>query len=188
MRSREQAQADIAAYELAAREAAAWGEVRDRLLIGAAQACRDDLGLSIRDASDELQVSKSTLARTAWKDHRAIHKGTEMSDLARQHQDEVWIKVGLGAAASPEAQCAAGLITEHERDAMLDRMRRGRTPIPAQIREAVVAHPGIKSSDLPQMIVFVCAVARVPDLRHHADAAECTVDEDGRWWPMDQAR
>ncbi len=173
----------MAAYELAAREAAAWAEVRDRLLVVAAHACRDELGMSVRDAADELQISKSTLARTVWKDNRAISNEFGMSDLAREHQDQVWIKVGLGGCASPEAQCAAGLITEYERDTMLDQMQRARISIPTQIREAVSKYPGISNIELPRMIVMAYAQGRTPDLRHHAEAAECTVDVDGRWWP-----
>lgn len=186
MESAELVQADLAAYELAAREAAAWTEVRDRFLTVAADACRNDLGMSIRDAADELRISKSTLARTVWKDNRAISDGSGMSDLALEHQDQVWIKVGLGGCASPEAQCAAGLITEYERDALLDQMRRARTSISTQISEAVSKYPGISNIELPRMIVMASAPGKTPDLRHHADAAQCTVDADGRWWPKTQ--
>lgn len=54
--------------------------------------------------------------------------------------------------------------------------------IPHQIREVVGKYPGISNVDLPRMLVMA-ALATVPDLRRHAEAARCKVDVDDRWWP-----
>ena len=91
--------------------------------------------------------------------------------------------MGLHRAASPDAQYEAGLIDEFERDALLDGTRRAQTPITEQIRDVVRRFPGIDSLELPRLIVMARLTGAVPDLRHHAEEAECLVDGARHWWP-----
>lgn len=169
----------LAAYDIAAAQADAWAEVRDRRLRAAVSICQDDLKMSLRATAKELSVSKSTLARHYWNTMRPAEP---MSGRASEFEDEILIGVGLGQLASPQARFAAGLITEFERDGLLDSDRRRQMPIPAQIREAVEKFPGIANLDLPRMIEMAIPKGTVPDLRRHAETARCKVDVDGQWW------
>lgn len=171
----------IAAYQAAAAEADAWKEVRDRLMWAAARVYRTELGMSLRATAADLGVSKSTLARHAWTEQPSL--SDTQSPRARALEDEILIRVGLDALASPQARFAAGLINEYERDALLDHARRQQMPLPDQIREAVETYPGIRNLDLPRMIALAIPEGTVPDLRSHAEAAQCHVDVDSRWWP-----
>ena len=187
---RHRAQADLAAYTIARNEAAAWAAARDVIADCATSSCRDILGMSIRETANELGISRSTLARTMWKgisgsDHSSM--SAEVADLHRKHLDEVWIRVGQPESASPEGQFAAGLIDEFERDAQLDIGRRAMVPIAEQIRDAVRRYPGVDSVDLPRLLVWGFG-SRFPDLRHHAEDAECMVDGSRRWWPTKTVR
>lgn len=137
--------------------------------------------MSLRATAADLGVPKSTLARHAWTERPNLPD--TKSPRVRALEDEILIRVGLDTHASPQARFAAGLINEYERDALLDNARRQQMPIPNQIREAVETYPGIRNLDLPRMIFFPVAEGTVPDLRSHADAAQCTVDVDDRWWP-----
>lgn len=170
----------LAAYDIAAAEADAWAEVRDRRLRAAVSICQDELKMSLRATASELSVSKSTLARHYWN---TVRPAEPISGRAAQFDDEILIRAGLGQLASPQARFAAGLITEFERDSLLDSDRRRQMPIPAQIREAVGKFPGIANLDLPRMIEMAIPKGTVPDLRRHAEAARCKVDVDGQWWP-----
>lgn len=182
--ARQNAQATLAAHEIARREAETWTAVRDHIAVSATDACRDDLGMSLRQTSRELGISRTTLARTLWKGHSDVPQTPdEIADLKTEYLDGVWIKVGLHRSASPDAQYEAGLIDEFERDALLEGSRRARIPIEEQIRDVVRRFPGIDSLDLPQMIVMARMKGTVPDLRHHAEEAECLVDGARRWWP-----
>lgn len=181
----EQAQAYIAAYELADREAATWSEVRDHQMWLAALTCQQQLGMSLRAAAKELGVPRSTLARTIRQQEDRI--GTNAGRSSRRVQeleDEIFIRVGLPSHASPEAQFARGLISEYERDELLDRRQRAEKSVPDQIREVVAKYPGIDSIDLAKLLMLGEPVAPgMHDLRHHAGDAECAVDGAGRWWP-----
>lgn len=178
----------IAAYEVAAAEATAWAQVRDLRLWTAAQLCRHEWGMSMRSTAAELGVSRSTLARSAWNE-RGTNPNTwdTMSDRAHEINDEVLIRVGLGDHASPQARFDAGLISEFERDSLLDYHRRREMRIPDQIREAVEKYPGISNLDLPRMIVMAVPQGSVPDLRVHAEESQCSVDADDRWWPAESS-
>lgn len=172
----------IAAHAIAAAEADAWAEVRDRRLRAAVPICRDERGMSMRATANALRVSKSTLSRNIWN-AQSTSPAEAISRRAREFDDEILIRVGLGHQASPQARFAAGLISEYERDALLDYARRQQISIPDQIREAVEKFPGITNLDLPRMIVMAALKGTVPDLRRHAEAARCKVDIDDRWWP-----
>lgn len=186
---RQNAQATLAAHMIARHEAEAWTAARDHIALSATDSCRDVLGMSIRETAKELGISRSTLARTLWKGRsEAPAVSGAVADLMRKHLDAVWIKVGRHQAASPEAQYEAGLIDEFERDALLDGSRRARIPIDEQIRDVVRRFPGIDSLDLPRMIVMAARKDAVPDLRDHAEDAECLVDGGRRWWPSKYVR
>ncbi|NKR28882.1 hypothetical protein GS966_27640 [Rhodococcus hoagii] len=172
----------IAAYEFAAAEAAAWAEVRDSRLPGAVNVCRNELGMSARAVASKLGVPRATLTRNAWSERRPAPMADTLSHRARELEDEVFIRVGLGAQASPQAQFTAGLISEYERDSLLDYDRRRQMQIPDQIHETVEKFPGIGNLELPRMIVMAVPKGTVPDLRPHAAAARCAVDGDDRWW------
>lgn len=174
------AKAVVKAYFVARDEAEAWAAVRDGMALAATGKCRDELGMSIRETAKRLGVTRSTLARTWWKGQSdrgplSVH----VEELERAHRDEVWINVGLGRSASPQAQYNAGLITEFERDALLDESQRERTPVPDQIRDAVARFPGITSLELPRML----GLSVLLDLKPFAEEAECLVDGGSRWWP-----
>jgi hypothetical protein len=181
----EQAQAYIAAYELADAEAATWSEVRDHHMWLAALTCQQQLGMSLRAAAKELGVPRSTLARTIRQEEdRATTNAGRTSRRVQELEDEIFIRVGLSAHASPDAQFAHGLISEYERDQLNDRRRRVGMAVPDQIREVVATYPGIEGIDLPKLLTLGEPVVRgMHDLHHHAGDAECAVDGAGRWWP-----
>lgn len=175
----------IAAFVRAREEAESWARVYEAIRRTAVVELRA-AGLSYGQIATTLNLSKPRVTRILTADLVGSDGKVMQADWGDAEQrrfDDAWIAAGAHSVASPAGQHRHGLITAAERarlDAELDRAHRS---IPAQLRQAVEAHPGQTAPDLlPHMQVAVRDAATVR-FDHHVDAAHVAVDDRGRYWP-----
>ncbi|MCX2966218.1 hypothetical protein [Gordonia aquimaris] len=177
----------VAAFWRARQEAESWSRVYEMVRRTACVEAKME-GLSYAQIADRLELSKPMVTRILAGERFGVNRSpmTMSPDWGEADQarfDDMWIEAGAPKVASPDGQYRHGIIDDAQRDELARRLDLAAKPIPEQLHDAVVEHPGLTARELLPYMCVAVTDARTVSFAHHAHAAWCAVDGAGRYWP-----